>query len=173
MEKFGLNKSALTDIKQISHGPGYIAATNLKGHHLLLFDVPVLAVSINNITDLSSKARLVDNRWEREVFQFTGIPGGKTANVDGRIYGEVSQHEIIALVLDVLRLPQMIQSEADFLPEQPNLQLVPDPVVEVLAHGQGLGSAAKVKPTPQATRDQLELQEVVVASIIEVDQQAV
>ena len=67
----------------------------------------------------------------------------------------------------------MIQGEADLLAEQGDLQLVPDPIVEVLTHGQGLGSAPKVKPTPQPTRDQLELQKVVVASIVQVDQQTV
>ena len=147
--------------------------TNLKSHHLLLFYVPILAVSINNITDLSSKARLVDNRGEREIFQFAGVPGRKTTNVDGRIYGEVSQHEIIALVLDGLGLPQVIQSETDFLAEESELQLVPVSIVEVLTHGQGLGAATKVKATSQSARDQLELQEVIVASVIKVDQQAV
>ena len=147
--------------------------TNLKSHHLLLFHVPVLAVSINNITDLSSKARLIDNRGEREIFQFAGVPGRKTTNVDGRIYGEVSQHEIIALVLQVLRLPELVQSQTDFLAEQSDLQLVPDPVVEVLTHSQGLRSAPEVKATPQSARDELELQEVVVTPVIKVDQQPV
>ena len=138
-----------------------------------MFHVPVLAVSINNITDLSSKARLVDNRGGREIFQFAGVPGRKTTNVDGRIYGEVSQHEIIALVLQVLRLPELVQSQTDFLVEQSDLQLVPDPVVEVLTHSQGLSSATEVKPTSQSARDELELQEVVVTPVIKVDQQPV
>ena len=147
--------------------------TNLKSHHLLLFYVPILAVSINNITNLSSKARLKHNGGQCEVFQFTGVPGGETSDIDSGIYREVAQHEVLFFVLQVLRLPHHIQSEGEPVLEQAELHPVPGARVEGPAQCQGLRPAPEVEPAPQTTGHQLQLEEVVVTSVVQIQQEAV
>ena len=96
---------------------------------------------------------------------------GHAADENVRVGREPSKLEVAAAGRPHLRHPVDREYRAVLVPL--HLHLVPVAVVEVPAHCDDLGAAAQVVPEPQRALDQLDLEEVVRAPVVRVEQQAV
>ena len=136
----------------------------------MLFDCPVIAVGINNITNLSSKSWLEHHGGKRQIFQFAGVPRRETAEIDCRVYGEVPQHKVLSSVLEAVGLPDHVEGEGELVLEESDHHPVPGAPVQLPPQGHRLGSAAEVEPAAETPSHELELQKVVVTSVVEIEQ---
>lgn len=146
------------------------------GSHLELAALDLLAprqlalpVGVHEVPDEALEARLEDDARQGQQGELAVVPAGHAADVDVRVAGQLAELELLAPGARAGGQP--VDEEARVLVAPEDLELVPAAVAEVPAERQQLRPAAQVVAQPQRPLGELELEEVVGAAVVGVEQE--
>lgn len=130
-----------------------------------------LYVWIDKVPYRPFEAGLKENTGQRQQRQFLVVPLGQTTNVHVRIRLKLAKIEFFAARRAHLRHIVHRQNGTFFVTLQ--LNFVPMTIVEFLANGDDLSTAAQVETQPQRTLHQFYLKKVISAAVVRVQQHTV
>lgn len=139
--------------------------------HLLPPGHGALPVGVHEIPNKSIESGLEYHAGQRQQRELAVVPAGHTAHVDVRVPGELAELELLAARRR--DRADTVHGQGGVLVASCYLHLVPVAVAEVVADRDDLGAAAQVVPEPERALDQLDLEEVVGAAVVRVEQQPV